>query len=88
MRKFLTFDELIAPTVISVVYWIVIAAIIIGALGSIFTGFRGFIVGIIGAVVALILWRVYCEIILIVFRIHAQLAEIARNTTPTSIQRP
>jgi len=87
MRKFLTFDELIAPTVISVVYWIVIVVIIIGAIGSLFTGFRGFIVGIIGAIVALILWRVYCEIILIVFRIHAQLAEIARNTAPTSTQR-
>ena len=51
-------------------------------MGSLFTGFRGFIVGIIGAVVALILWRVYCEIILIVFRIHAQLAEIGAQYGP------
>lgn len=87
MRKFLTFDEMIAPAVITVVYWIVIALIIIGLIGSIFGGFRSFVLGIVGAVVALILWRVYCEIILIFFRIHAQLDEIVRNTASTSTQR-
>jgi hypothetical protein len=82
MHKFLTFDEMVTPAIILIVYWIVNILIVIGALSTLFSGFWGFIAGVIGAAVGLILWRVACEMMLVVFRIHAQLADIVQNTTP------
>jgi Domain of unknown function (DUF4282) len=84
LRKFLSFDEMVTPAVIQVLYWIVIALIVIGLITSLFHGFWGFIGGIVVAVVGFIFWRVYCELILVIFRIHAQLGDIARNTAPRS----
>lgn len=57
-----------------------IALIIIGLITSLFHGFWSFIGGVVAAVIGFIFWRVYCELILVVFRIHGQLGEIVRNT--------
>jgi hypothetical protein len=88
MQKFLTFDEMVTPSVILIVYWIVIILIVIGALSTLAGGFWAFVMGVVGAAVGLILWRVACEMMLIVFRIHAQLAELIRNTTPPGALPP
>ena len=82
MLRFLTFDELITPTIISIIYWIGIVLIVLGALSSMFAGFGAFIIGLIGAAIGLIFWRVWCEVMIILFRIHGDLSQIARNTTP------
>jgi hypothetical protein len=80
MQKFLTFDEMVTPSIILVVYWLVIILIVIGALSTLAGGFWAFVMGVIAAAVGIVLWRVACEMMLIVFRIHAQLADIIRNT--------
>lgn len=82
MQKFLTFDEMVTPAIILIVYWIVIALIVIGALSTLAGGFWSFVMGVVAAAVGAILWRVACEMMLIVFRIHGQLADLVRNTTP------
>jgi Domain of unknown function (DUF4282) len=90
MQKYLGFDELITPTIIKIIYWIGIAVIIIGVIASLFVaGFGPFIGALIGGVIGLVFWRVWCEIMLILFRIHDDLKVIARNTTPAgSAPRP
>lgn len=88
MQRYLTLNELITPTIIRLVYWIGIALIVLGALSSMFGGFRAFIFGLIGAAIGLVLWRVWCEVMLILFRIHDDLAQIARNTTPSAAVPP
>lgn len=80
LHKFLSFDEMLTPSVIQILYWIVIALIVIGLITSLFHGFWAFIGGLVVAVVGFIFWRVYCELILVMFRIHAQLGDIVRNT--------
>ena len=88
MQKFLNFDELVTPTIILIVYCIVNILIVIGVLTSLFSGFWSFIAGLIGGVIGLILWRVACEVMLLLFRIHAQLGDIARNTAGAAASRP
>jgi len=83
LHKFLGFDEMVTPLVIHVLYWIVIALVVIGVITSLFHGFWEFVLSIIGAVIGLIFWRVTCEMILVVFRIHGQLGDIVRNTSST-----
>ena len=53
-----------------------------------FGGFRAFIFGFIGAAIGLVLWRVWCEVMLILFRIHGDLAQIVRNTAPAGAMPP
>jgi hypothetical protein len=88
LNKYLTLDQLITPTIIMVIYWIGIVLIILGALGSMFAGLGAFFFGIIGAIIGLILWRVWCEIMLVLFRVHEDLRQIARNTTPVGAVPP
>jgi hypothetical protein len=88
MQKFLTLNELVTPTIIRVVYWIGIALIILGALSSMFGGFGAFLIGLVGAAIGLVLWRVWCEVMLILFRIHDDLSQIARNTAPAGAMPP
>jgi hypothetical protein len=85
MQRYLNFDELITPRIITVIYWIGIVLLVIGGLSSIMGGFLSFIFGIISAAIGLVLWRVWCEVMLILFRIHADLGQIVRNTAPPSV---
>ena len=83
MGRFLNFDEMVTPTFITIIYWIGIVLIVIGGVSSLFGGFYAFLAGVIGTIVGLVFWRVFCEMMLIVFRIHADLGQIARNTAPS-----
>ena len=82
MQRFLGFDEMVTPSIISIVYWIGIVLIVLGTLSTIFGGFVAFLGGLIAGAIGLIFWRVWCEVMIILFRIHGDLAQIARNTTP------
>jgi Domain of unknown function (DUF4282) len=82
MQRFLGFDEMVTPSIITIVYWIGIVVIVLGVLSSLFAGFWSFILSLIGGLIGLIFWRVWCEVMIILFRIHGDLAQIARNTAP------
>jgi len=84
LHKFLSFDEMVTPFIIHILYWIIIALVVVGVIISLFHGFGQFIVGLIGGAIGIIFWRVTCELILVLFRIHGQLGEISRNTAATS----
>lgn len=83
MNEFLGFDELVTPSIISIIYWIGIVGIVLSVLVSLFGGFTAFVASLIGGAIGLVLWRVWCEVMLILFRIHDDLRQIARNTAPS-----
>lgn len=85
MGAFLSFDKFVTPTVIKVVYWIGIVCIVIS---SVVWGIAAAqhnalapIAAIIGLILGLLLWRVYCELIMLWFKIHDELTGIRKNTT-------
>jgi hypothetical protein len=83
MSDFLSFDNFIAPNIIRIVFVLGLLLIALGALIRILIGiwdlslFRGVILPLIGAGVAILLWRIYCEILLVFFDMRDKLAEIA-----------
>lgn len=85
MGAFLSFDKFVTPAVIKVVYWIGIVVIIISGVGWAFAGaqYSAFapIGAIIGVILGLLLWRVYCELIILWFKIHDEMVGIRKNTT-------
>jgi|HubBroStandDraft_1064217.scaffolds.fasta_scaffold462370_1 hypothetical protein len=87
---FFFFKKLITPTVIQVIFWIWLAGIWLGALGSgialmsqggflILVGFIEFLlIGVLGSIFA----RVSCEVVIVFFQIHAELVAMRTGTHP------
>lgn len=82
-QDWLTFDKMITPTIIQIVFWIVAALVVLSGLFSLFTfdgGFWGVIRSLIWIVLGPIIVRIYCELVIIFFRIHDRLREVSDNT--------
>ena len=83
MSDFLSFDTFITPRIIRIVFalgllLIAIATVIRVVIGIwSFSMFTGIILPLVGACVVGLLWRIYCELILVFFDMRDKLAEIA-----------
>ena len=84
-RNLLFFDDMLTPKFITFIYWLGLIAAVLGGLGSIFfMGFRyvtfgGFIKGLFVTVVALIAVRIWCELMIVLFKINENLQKIATS---------
>ncbi|WP_100332437.1 DUF4282 domain-containing protein [Bacillus xiapuensis] len=82
MDKFLQFDRMITPTIIKVLFWIGVALSILSGLSMIITGTGqyggGFAVltGLLTIVLGPLLVRVYCELLMVFFKMHESLKNI------------
>lgn len=92
LLAYLTFRRMVTPTAILVVYWIGVAAIalygsiwlVTSGLAAVQGGADGgllgvvmFLTGLLMLPVAIVMWRVYCEVIAVLFRIYETLTEIS-----------
>ena len=83
MSDFLSFDTFITPKIIRVVFAIGLFLIALGALVRVIWGIwqlsiiYGVILPLIGACLVALLWRIYCELLLVFFDMRDKLAEIA-----------
>ncbi|MCP1728185.1 hypothetical protein J2T60_002185 [Natronospira proteinivora] len=78
MQEYLTFKKMITPAFIQIIFWIGVAGIVIAGLLAMDQSVFG---GLLGIVVGLLVWRIYCELMLILFKIYERLGEISNNTT-------
>jgi uncharacterized protein DUF4282 len=80
MGDFLRFETMITPVVIEVIFWIAVAVAVIAGILTMTRGgwavLGGFLILILGPIVA----RIYCEILIIFFRINDHLRAIQHNT--------
>ena len=80
MNDILSFDKFVTPTIIQVLFWVVFVIIVLSALGTMFT--ESFLAGLGILVLGPVFWRVYCEILLVLFRSNDNLRTIRdRGTT-------
>ncbi len=83
MSDFLSFDTFITPRIIRVVFALGLLLIAIGTLVRVVVGIwqfsvlGGIILPLIAACVVALLWRIYCELILVFFDMRDKLADIA-----------
>ena len=87
MWDFLTFRRMLTPVLIQILFWLSLAACIVGGVGAIVIGLAnldrrpelvGF--GLLALVVGPFAVRVYCECLIVIFRINDTLTDIRRNT--------
>jgi hypothetical protein len=85
MGAFLSFDKFVTPAVVKIVYWIGIVAIVISgvvwSVGSVYYfGWIGPVIAIVSIVFGLLLWRVYCELVMLWFKLYDEMVGIRQNT--------
>jgi hypothetical protein len=78
-NDFISFRYLITPTFITVIYVIGAVLITLGSLASLTQGAGGIISGVILFLVGNLLWRIYTEFVMVLFRINDSLQSIDRR---------
>jgi hypothetical protein len=83
MSEFLSFDTFITPKIIRIVFALGLLLIALATLIRVLWGLwelsliTGVILPLIGACIVGLLWRIYCELILVFFDMRDKLADLA-----------
>jgi hypothetical protein len=80
MQEFLEFRKMITPIIIQIVFWIGAAMCVITGLFSITGGGMRAVGGLMTMILGPIVVRIYCELIILLFRIYDTLNDIKDNT--------
>jgi Domain of unknown function (DUF4282) len=77
MNEFLAFRKMITPVIIQIVFWIGVVFCLISGLVNLVQGnVGGIFIMLIGPVVV----RIYCELIIVVFKLLDTMRKIEQNT--------
>jgi hypothetical protein len=88
MFDFLSFDRFVTPSIIHVVFVLGLLLIALATLIRVLVGiwtfsiFSGVILPLIAMCAVALLWRIYCELILVFFDMRDKLATIAGRVPP------
>lgn len=74
VKDFLAFKKMITPTFIQIIFWLGVAGAVIFGLISIFSG--DFLPGLLTLILGPIMVRIYCEIMIVFFRMQQSLHEM------------
>lgn len=84
MKDVLFFENMLTPKIITLVYWLLLLAAIVGGIGSMFGGYEGFtfgkfIMGMVYAVGGALAARIWCELLIVLFKMNDALQEIRKK---------
>lgn len=74
IKDILQFRILVTPIFVQIIFWILAAMAVVSAISAIFHG--QILTGILVLVIAPLVIRIFCETMIVVFRIHDNLAAI------------
>tara|TARA_B110000093_G_scaffold94434_1_gene101951 strand:+ start:1351 stop:1599 length:249 start_codon:yes stop_codon:yes gene_type:complete len=81
MKDIFVFDSMLTPKIITFIYWLMLLGSVISGLGSIFTEYGGgFLVGLGIIIFGAIGSRIWCELLIVLFKIHENLQKIANKS--------
>lgn len=81
MKNVFFFDSMLTPKIITFVYWLLLIGVIISGVGNMFIGYNGgFFTGLGILVGGAIGVRIWCELLIVLFKIHGNLQKIADAT--------
>lgn len=85
-KQLLDFDKMITPTIIKILYYILSGITILVGLGMMIGGFNAYyfgggriFMGLITILVGPLMIRVYCEILIVVFKMNERLSDISKT---------
>ena len=92
MEDFISFRKMITPTILQVLFWVGVAGSVIFGLFTIvssFSRYRGgflFLYGLLVIIMGPILTRIYCELLILFFRMYDTLIEIKNSLANTKVK--
>jgi Domain of unknown function (DUF4282) len=89
MDEYLTFRRLITPSIVQIVFWLGLVVIVLRGFITMFS--ESFWHGLAILVLGPLLLRIYCEIVIVLFRINNTLTDmldLQRETTVRSAATP
>ncbi|EBS4547951.1 hypothetical protein DQK32_18995 [Salmonella enterica subsp. enterica serovar Newport] len=75
INSWLFFDKMITPRIIRIVYWVLLFLTILSGILGVFIN----PVSIIISVISIIILRISCEVVILMFSIYQQIKRIADN---------
>lgn len=81
-KDWVSFDKMIAPVIIKILFWVGCIAFVIFGIVTIISSFGkfgsawNFLGGLLIIVLGPVMVRVWCEILIVIFKIHDSLVEI------------
>lgn len=82
MEEFLTFRKMITPMVIQVIFWLGVGFSVLAAFATMFQGSYFVLVGLFWLVAGPLMVRIYCELLMLLFRIYEELVSIRMTVAP------
>lgn len=82
IKDFLFFDKLMTPKFIAFIYWLMLVSVTIFGLYSMFAyrfTFKSFLLGLFAIAIGIIISRVWCELLIVLFKINEALQEIRQK---------
>ncbi|MBQ4799747.1 DUF4282 domain-containing protein [Pseudoalteromonas sp. MMG006] len=78
MKDLFFFDSMITPKIITFIYWLILFASLVSGITAMFTSYGGGFINGIGIIVfGAIGARVWCEFVIVLFKINSNLQKIA-----------
>lgn len=81
MKSLLYFDQMITPRIITLIYWLLLAAAFFAGIGAMFStgqfSFGGFLGGLLVMAGGALGARVWCELLIVLFKINENIQKIA-----------
>lgn len=78
-KDFSTFKFMITPIFIQIIFWIGVAGAVISGLIMMTAGGAQVLIGFVFMILGPVGWRIYCELLIVIFKIHENLDEINRK---------
>ncbi|MBD1571579.1 DUF4282 domain-containing protein [Aliivibrio sp. S10_S31] len=81
MKDIFFFDSMLTPKIITIVYWLLLVSAVVSGIGTMFAGYEKNILGGLGIIVGgAIGARIWCELLIVLFKIHENLQKIANKS--------
>ena len=77
MRDLFVFDEMLTPKIITFIYWLFLFLSVVSGLTTMFAG--SFLMGVGIIVGGIIMSRIYCELMIVLFKIHENIKKLAEK---------
>lgn len=88
LKTLFFFDSMLTPKIITFVYWLMLLSVIVGGIGFMFVpNVGGFFKGLAILIGGLIAVRIWCELLIVIFKINENAHLIAQNAGALPAER-
>ncbi len=84
MKDILSFDKMLTPKIITLVYWLMLLGVVVAGVGSMFSGYQGltfgsFFMGLVYILAGVVGVRIWCELLIVLFKMNEALQALCNK---------